>query len=124
MRIVGSMLLACAVVALAVSSVAAKPSDPFHGKWSSIDTDGSNQILAIGGSGTLRNAILRDDFASVCGGGVAVVRGIGNVSGKTMSGTFMPRCANGTPVSETFIGWTYDPATDTLTDSFGVVWSR
>ena len=124
MRIVRPFLFATVALALAASQVVAAPPDPFSGKWSSIDTDGSNQILALGGSGATRRATLRDDYASVCGGGVAIVRGIGLVAGDTMSGSFIPRCANGTPALETFISWDYDSATNTLTDSFGVVWSR
>jgi hypothetical protein len=124
MRIVRPFLFALAVLTLAAGSVLAAPPDPFSGKWESIDTDGSNQILALGGAGTTRMATLRDDYASVCGGGVAIVRGIGIVAGDTMGGTFIPRCANGTPASEVFISWEYDSATNTLTDTFGVVWSR
>ena len=124
MRIVRPFLFAVAALTLSAGSVLAAPPDPFTGHWQSIDTDGSNQVMALGGAGTTRKATMRDDFASVCGGGVAIVRGIGTVAGDTMSGTFVVRCANGTPVPDTFLSWEYDSASNTLTDNFGVVWSR
>jgi hypothetical protein len=124
MRIVRPMLLALVALVLAAGSSLAAPPDPFKGKWQSVDTDGSNQVLALGGGGATRNVTLRDDFASVCGGGVAIVRGTGTVAGDSLSGTFAVRCANGTAVPDAAITWEYDSVADTLTDSFGVVWTR
>jgi hypothetical protein len=124
MRLARPFLVALALSAAVAGTTFAAPSDPFKGKWQSVDTDGSNQLLALGGAGSTRQVTLHDDFASACGGGVAVVRGIGTVAGDSLSGTFAVRCANGTAVPDTPVTWEYDSETDTLTDSFGVVWSR
>ena len=127
MRLAHSVLIALTLAALGATSVLAAPSDPFKGSWRSIDADGSNQSLAFGGNGATRMVTLRDDNATTpaCGGGPAVGRGVGEVDGDTIGGTFSLRCASGAVFDADF-EFTYDQATNTLTDSFGggVVWTR
>ena len=110
-------------------------SDPFVGKWSSIDTDGSYQILTIGGgSGSSYHVRYYDFGASACGldpetGEIlyaASAEGTLTLSNGLLSGTSPVYCQTAPPtfLTEAFIQYTYDPATDTLVDSFGVVWSH
>ncbi len=86
-------LAACVLVILVVA-VTAGPAisapDPFTGAWKSIDDppgpigDLSNQTAAFGGGGATSQMHLVDDYATVCGGGIAVVSGTGTVSDNTL----------------------------------------
>ena len=67
---------------------------------------------------------LRDNDATACGGGTAVVKGKGAVADTVLTVTFRVHCASGAEVADTPYTFTYDSTTNTLTDSFGVVWSR
>jgi hypothetical protein len=129
-----SLVVAMLLIALAVSPAGAKP-DPFIGVWVSTDIDGSSQTLTIGGgSGGTRHVRYYDDGATVCGLdpdtgeflSAASARGPLSVSGNTLSDNLDVYCMATPP---TFNGtylftYTYDPATDTLTDWLGVVWFR
>ena len=110
-------------------------SDPFVGKWNSIDTDGSYQILTIGGgSGNSYHVRVYDFGASTCGidpetGEIlytASIEGVLSLSNGILSGTLPLYCQTAPPTfdSDAFLQFTYDPATDTLVDNFGVVWSH
>ncbi len=46
------------------------------------------------------------------------------ISGLTMTVTLSVRCHNGSPNPGATVTYTYDPATNTLLDTFGVTWSR
>ena len=119
------------IAAVLVVGAAAAP-DPFKGTWYSVDTDTSNQTMRIGGGpGSSYHVRYYDDGASVCGwtvgasGPAASANGFLSATGDVLSGSIpvycltSPRYLYGTS-SFTF---TYDPATDTLTDSpWGVVW--
>jgi hypothetical protein len=122
------------ITAALVSSVGAT-SDPFVGKWSSIDTDGSYQILTIGdGSGSSYHIRYYDLGASACGldpetGDIlyaASAEGTLSLSNGMLSGTLPVYCQTAPPtfLTNSFSQTIYDPATDTLVDSFGVVWSH
>jgi hypothetical protein len=97
------------------------------GTWTSIDIDGSNQTLTITGSGTRVYAMsLLDDSASLCDGAPALAEGSGRVAEDQL---FMRAAAVCLPGGNLLrgvinIGFIYDAGTDTLTDDFGVVWSR
>jgi len=97
------------------------------GTWTSIDTDGSNQTLTISGSGTRVYAVsLYDDAASLCDGAPALAEGSARVEDDQLFSRLAAVCIPGgnrlRGVIE--IGFTYDEGADTLTDDFGVVWSR
>ena len=124
MKLLRAALLATIVATLMATTVLAVPKDPFKGNWKSIDTDGSRQSLALGGRADWRNVNLRDNYATACGGGTAIAKGKGTVSGASLSVTLSVHCANKTPIADTPYTFTYDSLTNTLTDSFGVVWSR
>ena len=63
----------------AAPAVAAQGGD-FAGTWVSVDTDGSNQVMTIRGSGRGSYGVqLYDDAATVCGGVPARFGGSGHV---------------------------------------------
>ena len=125
----GTLTAAMALtLALAANAVAA-PSDPFKGVWTSTDTDGSHQILSFGGSGDTRMVHYFDDGASACGWpdihATATLFGVATVSGSSANVDVAGQC-NGSgqqPLSAS-VTYTYDANANTLTDSFGVTWSR
>lgn len=110
-------------------------SDPFLSKWAATDTDGSFQILTIGGgSGSSYHIRVYDFGASTCGLDPetghflydASIEGTLSLSNGMLSGTLPLYCQTAPPTvtSVAFIQYTYDPATDKLVDSFGVAWSH
>jgi len=128
MRIPGAILAAIALTFVLVSGTTAKPSDPFKGVWTSIDTDGSNQTISFGGSDSLRFVHYFDDGASACGwpedNVTATLNGVGTVSGDTITTDLDGQC-NGTGQDlSSSATYTYHSGNDTLTDNFGVIWNR
>jgi hypothetical protein len=109
------------------------PKDPFTGSWISTDIDGSSQTLVIIEAGGVYTFEYYDDGASICGldsAGVplfaASASGTLTASGSTLSGDFSINCLDDPPfhgVDHLFV-FTYDPATETMTDDLGVVWER
>ena len=98
------------------------------GSWSSVDGDGSLQSLDIEGSGEKAYSMVYFDASATgaCNGSPARVSGPGFVNGEdvVMFGTLV--CLPGGNVfrSRLTLGYEYDAGTDTLTDSFGIVWHR
>lgn len=95
--------------------------------WTSIDTDGSNQTLTLTGSGNRVYAMtLFDESASLCGGAPALATGSGRVEGDQLLTRVSVVCLPGGNVLHGVIGigFVHDAGADTLTDDFGVVWSR
>jgi hypothetical protein len=130
MAVAGSLLMAGALVITA----AAAP-NPFRGAWHSVDVDGSNQTLRIGGGpGSSYHVHYFDDGATVCGLDpvtgdflyAAFARGVLAGSGYTIAGDLPVYClAHPRYLYATApFGYTYDPGTNTLTDVQGIVWYR
>lgn len=98
------------------------------GTWTSIDHDGSNQVLEIRGSGQgTYSMFLEDDSATVaCGGDPAMFVGTGTADGNTvpMFGTLVCLPGGNIISGRIVIGFEYSPATDTLADETGVTWHR
>jgi hypothetical protein len=116
-------------LALGPLSAAAVSRDAFRGNWTSTDTDGSHQTLAVGGSGQARHhsVFYTDDAATrACGGDPAQGTGSGTVDGGTMYAKVALTCLPGGNHFRTrlTLAYTYDQGTDTLTDTSGVVWDR
>jgi hypothetical protein len=129
MRIPGALLAATLLTFALASGTAAKPSDPFSGVWTSIDTDGSNQTISFGGPGSLRFVHYFNDGASACGwpdiNVTATLNGIGTVSGGTLTTDLNGQCnGTGQDLSSSGVTYTYDSTSNTLTDSFGTIWYR
>jgi hypothetical protein len=95
--------------------------------WTSIDTDGSSQTLTVTGSGRHTYAVsLFDESASLCDGAPAMATGSGLVEEDQLLTRASVACLPGGNVLRGVIsiGFVYDAGADTLTDDFGVVWSR
>ena len=130
-----TVLLSVLLLAAFLVTPAAAARDPFRGVWVSIDIDGSSQRLVVGGgrAGTYR-ALFYDDGATVCGldpdtGDIlyaAVARGPFTLSGNTISADLPITCLSRPPgsIGVYTLTFTYDAASDTLTDGIGVVWYR
>ncbi len=131
-RLISIVVLVVGMLSVPLAVTAAPPS-PFTGSWTSVDVDGSNQRLTIGG-GPAPRVLLRDDGATVCGLDdegepefAARASGRAAIAGTTLTVDFDLYClASPTYFLDTFPGITYDydAGTDTLTDNIGVVWSR
>ena len=119
--VVGSMLVAPATASAA--------SDAFRGTWTSTDVDGSSQWLAIGGSGSAGLHSVRGSSTTrphrVCGL-PASVAGQGSTAGDTLTMTGVLTCRpGGNPLRfRITVEFVYSPGSDTLADSFGVIWQR
>ncbi|MGA9534127.1 MAG: hypothetical protein WBR18_15525 [Anaerolineales bacterium] len=129
-RALGALVIVGLLAALGASAAAA--GSPFTGLWRSTDIDGSSQQLMIGGGGATQHVVYLDHGASVCGwtpgahGPAAIARGIGTEAGGILSASMPVICLTHPPSS---IGsydfeFSYDAATDTLSDGSGVTWSR
>jgi hypothetical protein len=124
-------LLSSLVVAALFATAAAAAMDPFKGVWYSIDGDGSNQRLTVGGGpdGMYRVSLF-DDGATICGEDLSVAAfGTGQFSvlGNVLGGEFLLQCLASPPYiwSEAFyVSYTYNSGANTLTDSLGVTWYR
>lgn len=126
LSIAAGAIFACVSAMLAPSAWAA--SGGLAGRWSSVDGDGSTQTLSITGSGGQAYAIVYDDESATgaCSGAPARIVGPGFVDGNdvVMEGTLVCLPGGNPFRSRLAIGFSYDAGTDTLTDSFGIVWHR
>lgn len=122
------------IAAVLVFGAAAAP-DPFRGKWYSVDVDGSDQVLTIGGGpGGSYHVRYHDYGATVCGdpvGGVwpygASATGFLAGSGSSITGTLPVYCLASPPTHYGDIGFTFFLVGDTLVQPQGldtVVWHR
>jgi hypothetical protein len=109
----------------------------FGGEWVTDQSDDSTHTMTIevSGAGTAEmNA--EDDFASVCSGAPFQVIGTGSFQSDNtlvfISPTLIckdgsqPEALSGPPLEEQFqnLTFTYDPRSDTLTDTLGLLWTR
>jgi hypothetical protein len=122
--IAGAMLLA-----VIFSSAATAATSPFAGRWTSTDPDdGSFQTLLVSG-GSAPSVTFEDFFASSCDnhGSPAthwVGAGQGEVDGETMYVGFHKSGCGSFSIGAYDDWYAYDAGSDTLTDSFGIVWER
>lgn len=97
------------------------------GVWTSIDNDGSHQTLTITGTGNhAYSMMLVDEEAGLCDGDPAMALGSARIDGDDLYMRAVAVCVPGGNRLRGVISieFTYDAGDDTLTDSFGVVWSR
>lgn len=127
-RIFSLGVLVVGIVLVLGGLPAAAAQGDLAGRWTSIDTDGSHQTLTIEGSGERVYAMsLFDESAtSLCDGAPASVNGPGRVTedGLLLRGAAVCRPGGNVLRGVIHLAFTYDAGTDTLTDEFGVVWSR
>jgi len=126
LSIAASLFVAAAGLALAPGASAA--SGPLAGTWTSVDNDGSNQVLDISGSGNraYSMAYVDDSATSACGGDPARISGPGFVEGEDvlMVGSIVCLPGGNGLRERISIYFDYDAGSDTLTDDFGIVWHR
>lgn len=127
-RLVLGIAVLSLALALPAASFAAAPTSPFTGSWVSTDYDGSHQTLVVS-TGQRPSVVYQDFYASGCDNyaGPAthwVGAGTGSVDGDVLSASFRKSgCgAFGMGGYEDF--YVYDAGTDTLTDSWDIVWTR
>jgi hypothetical protein len=117
-----------AAVGFAVAPSASAASGPLAGTWTSVDNDGSNQVLDISGSGNRAYSMAYTDDAATgaCGGDPARISGPGFVEGEDLLMVGSIVCLpGGNGLRERIsIFFDYDAGSDTLTDDFGIVWQR
>jgi hypothetical protein len=137
-RQIGTAVVALAMVAVAfgglaraltpgrVATPAEQPTRFFLGRWTSTDADGSSQTMTILATGEeTYEMVLHDDFTGPCSGS-STDTGTGRLEG---AGTLVirsitMRCDDGRVLGSGDLIFVHDPETDTITDDFGVVWSR
>lgn len=127
LTLVTTVLLAATSLGL-TSTAASAASGPLAGTWTSIDNDGSTQTLDITGSGRhAYSMVYVDEIAtSACDGDPAQLTGPGFLVGEdlVMVGSLVCMPGGNALRSRIDIFFDYDAGTDTLTDSFGIVWER
>ncbi len=127
-RFVAAAAALLIAIAIPAAAVAAPTASPFAGRWVSVDTDGSSQLLIV--SGGARPAVVYQDFyASSCdiNAGPAthwVAAGRGTIEGDLLTANFV-KSGCGTFLQGGYQDWYfYDGGSDTLTDGFDIVWTR
>ena len=123
--VISGVALSLAMLATPVSAA----STPFAGVWTSTDIpDGISQMRTVS-AGSRPSVVYQDFYASGCDtfGGPAthwVGAGRGEVEGDTLI-AFFHKSGCGTFGKGGYVDvYDYDSGSDTLTDSFGIVWSR
>ena len=120
------VVFACVSAILAPTAWAA--SGGLADTWISVDRDGSTQTLTITGSGGKAYAMVYVDESATgaCNGAPARIVGPGVVDGNdiVMEATLVCLPGGNPFRSRLAIGFSYDAGSDTLTDSFGIVWHR
>lgn len=113
------------------------PASGLEGTWVATEDDGSTltATFQLSGDGVVEMLEV-DDYASVCSGAPSTMTGTGGLESDTMlvipepiltcDDGSRPEALSGPPLEEQLqnLTFTYDPGTDTLTDNFGMVWSR
>jgi hypothetical protein len=125
----GATMSALVIGAAVVAAPAAAKPGSLAGSWVSVDLDGSNQTLRIKGAGNHVYAMYYHDdrTGGICGGAPAKVTGRGVAEGDELASRGSLVClpgGNPLPGERVTTEYHYDAGTDTLVDSWGVVWQR
>lgn len=127
-RVVPILLGALLLGQLVAASTSAAGPSPFKGLWTSIDTDGSSQLLIVSG-GSTPSVTFEDFYASACDrfGGPSthwVSAGRGSVDGDALFVSFHRSGCGTFSIGAYDDVWAYDAGSDTLIDSADIVWTR
>ena len=127
-----SSVLAALTLAIAIPAVAlaAPARSGFTGSWKATDIpDGSHMTLVVS-TGARPSVVYQDFYASGCDNNSWLpadhwtAAGTGSVDGDTLWISFH-KSGCGTFVAGGYEDYyTYDSGSDTVTDSFGIVWTR
>lgn len=114
-----------ALLVMPTVAQAATPAD-VNGTWTSVDIDGSNQVMDVRVNPANRaRIVLHDDDGMICGGGSPLVaKGNGTLTGDVITVAYTIKCDNGVKATVTGFTYVFDSTTGTLTDAVGVVWTR
>ena len=129
MRALTLVLAIAGVLGLALAPAVGAAGSPFSGTWISIDDgDGSTQLLTVG-RGSTPAAPYQDFYASTCDNAGSptthfVATGRGTVDDGSMWVDFRNGGCGRTGIGAFGLGFWYDAGTDTITDDFGITWSR
>jgi hypothetical protein len=116
------------------SAVLGPLESPFEGTWTSLDVDGSSQVMVIERiAGDEHEIVVHDDAATVCAMAPSTVTGRGQV--RTLTELVVDAeidCDDGTTPALTgadfellaAFRFVHDPEQDELVDSTGVLWER
>lgn len=127
-RLVLGIAVLSLALALPAAALAAAPTSPFTGSWASTDNDGSHQTLVVS-SGRRPSVVYQDFYASGCDNFAGpdthwVGAGTGFVEDGVLWVSFR-KSGCGTFLQGGYEDYyTYDSGSDTLIDSFGIVWYR
>jgi hypothetical protein len=111
-----------------VGAASAAGPGPFRGTWTSIDSDGSTQLLIVS-SGATPAVTFQDFYASACDrfGGPSthwVSNGQGTVDGDLLIVAFHKSGCGSFSIGAYEGFWLYQAGTDTLIDPDDIVWTR
>ena len=126
-----TVILTIVILLFITVSIVSASANKFQGSWHGTDIDGSNLTLRVTPSGWSNHRLLSlrgtDNYTGSWCGGSAKMEGFGVLEDEnTLSASIAWWCLDPVenilfPLSITF---TYDSATDTLTDSWGGVYYR
>ena len=88
--------------------------DPFVGRWSTTDGDGSPMTLDIEGSGSTREVSWTDHRSTHCMGEGETVTGTGTIEGVVIRVVGLGGCVGGPMDTPAELQFTYDPRTGSL----------
>jgi len=117
------------LLAATITSVASASSSPFSGRWTSTDPgDGSFQALLVS-TGSAPAVTFQDFSASSCANHGSpstqwTSAGRGEIDGDTLYVHFHKSGCGSFTIGQYDDFYWYDAGSDTLTDSFGIVWER
>jgi hypothetical protein len=122
------LVLVLAILVLLVAPSGAAAARGFTGSWESIDTDGSWQQFLINGGPDVYEARMVDHYARTCGVGLGrPMKAVFTMTaeGNTLTGMAALYCMKPRELwTNAQLTMVYDPATDTMTDQFGMIWHR
>jgi hypothetical protein len=126
-----SVLLAAAALAVAIPAtvLGAPATSPFVGSWEATDYDGSHETLVVS-TGSRPSVVFQDFYAGGCDtfswqpADHWTAAGKGEVDGDTLWAWFHKSGCGTFLLGGYEDYWVYDEATDTLTGSDGIVWTR
>lgn len=127
-RFVAAAAALLLAIAIPAAAVAAPTASPFAGTWVSTDFDGSSQLLLVSG-GARPSVVYQDFYASGCDTHASpathwVAAGRGTIEGDVLVANFVKSGCGTFGQGGYEDSYVYDAGADTLTDSFGIVWTR